>query len=209
MSRSAAFGILAAAVLAVIIVGALVYFRIQPEQQQAGGVPPLPANAVQFGVWSLIGCQQGGGDGACRLVRRVINDEAERVVLSFVVTRGPTGNALIAIGLPPSVVIPRGVTITPQAGSAVRGAVQRCSPQLCTAVAVLNDALIEEMSVAQIMGLQFVAANGRNVNINVPIAGFGEGINAWLVASPAPAEEPAPDAGPTADEETAGAAAPE
>lgn len=200
MSKSVAYGVLSAAVLAVIVVGALVYFR-QGTPEQTVGIPPVPANAAAYGQWYLIGCQQGGGDGTCRLVRRVVNNEAQRVVLSFAVVRVASGNALIVVGLPPSVVIPAGVTITPEGGTAAKGNVVRCAPQLCTAAVVLNDALIDGMSAAQTMSLQFVAANGRNVNANVPIAGFREGIAAWLSASPPPAEEPASDAASPSDQE--------
>lgn len=207
MSRNAAIAILVAAVLATIAVGALIYLRSE-QPAPVASVPALPANAITYGTWSLVGCQDVAGDGACRLVRRVINNEAQRVVLSFVVARGPTGNALMVIGMPPSVVIPQGVTITPGGGSAVRGAVQRCGPQLCNAVVVLNDALVGELTAAQNLNLAYVAANGQNVNVNIPIAGFGEGFAAWLVESPPPpAEEADPDAVDT-PAETAPAAPP-
>ena len=195
MSRNAAIAILVAAVMATIAVGALIYLRSeQGAPTQVASVPALPADAVPYGTWALVGCQDAGGDGACRLVRRVINNDAQRVVLSFIVARGPTGNALMVIGMPPSVVIPRGVTITPGGGSAAQGAVQRCGPQLCNAVVILNDVLAGELTAAQNLALSYVAANGQTVNVNIPIAGFGEGYAAWLQRSPPPAAEANPDA---------------
>ncbi len=195
MSKNIAIAILVAAVISVAAVGALIFLSAE-EEQPVATVPPLPANAITYGTWSLIGCQSVAGDGACRLVRRVINNEVQRVVLSFIVTRGPTGNALMVIGLPPSIIIPRGVTITPGGGAAAQGAVQRCGPQLCNAVVLLNDVLIGELSAAQNLALTYVAANGQDVNVNIPIAGFAEGVAAWLQASPPPppAEETDPDA---------------
>jgi len=198
MSKRAAYIILSLAIVAVLAVGGLIYFRGEGQQQNAG-VAPLPQNAVAYGQWALIGCQPGAGDGACRMVRRVINAEAQRVVLSFAVTRIANGPALIVIGLPPSVVIPRGVTITPEGGTAAVGRIIRCGPQLCTAALPINDTLVAEMSDAQSMGLQFVAANGREVNLNIQNAGFREGFAAWLAASPPPAEGADADA-PVSDE---------
>ena len=194
MSRNAAIAILVAAILAITAVGALVYLRSE-QAPPIASVPPLPANAISYGTWSLIGCQEVAGDGACRLVRRVINNEAQRVVLSFIVARGPI-NPLLVIGLPPSIVITQGVTITPGGGNAVRGGVQRCGPQLCNAVAILSDVLIGELSAAQNLNLAYVAANGREVNVTIPIGGFREGYAAWLAASPPPPaqENPDPDA---------------
>lgn len=192
MSKSTAYIFLAIAIVAALVVGGLVFYR-NTDQPQTAEVPPLPASAVPFGQWALIGCQTAAGDGACRLVRRVINNEAQRVVLSFTVTRIPNGTGLMVIGLPPSVIIPRGVTIIPEGGTAAIGRVIRCGPQICTAALPLSETFVTEMLGAQSFSLQFVAANGQNVNLSFPIAGFSEGFQAWIAASPPPEDSAAED----------------
>ena len=206
--RTAVWALIGAAVLTGTV-GFFAYrMAYSPAQNTNLGIPVLPADARTFGNWALVGCADGAGDGPCFLLLRVINEELQRVVFRLVATRGPTGNAILVVTLPANIVIPRGVTLTPVGGAAARGAVQLCRAQNCTAVVVLTDALVQELSSAQNAALSFVLGNGRNVSVNIGTAGFGAGYAAWLDQSPPPPPPAQPLEPATDTQDEAGEAAP-
>jgi len=152
-----------------------------------------------FNNWALVGCQTGANDGRCVLLRRAVNQQTQRLVMQFTVARAQNGAAIMAVTLPPNVVIPSGVTITPMGGTAVKGAIRACRPQACTGAILVSDTLAKEMSATDTTALEFVAANGRGVRMNVNTQGFAQGFAAWQVAAPAPpaaANPAAPAAAP-------------
>jgi Invasion associated locus B (IalB) protein len=115
----------------------------------------------------------------------------------------------MAITLPPNVVIPAGVTVTPMGGTAVKGPIRTCRPQACTGAIAVSDMLAMELSGANQTMLEFTAANGRAIRMNVNTQGFAQGFAAWQQAAPAPAvvANPAGAAGqPTAPAQAAPAA---
>jgi invasion protein IalB len=184
----------AAAVL-IVAVGGFFYFRTPANQ-----VPPLPANARMFNNWALVGCQSGAQDGRCVLLRRAVNQQTGRLVMQMTIARAQNGAAVMAVTLPPSIVIPNGVTLTPMNGTAVRGPIRACRPQACTAALAVSDTLANELAATNTAMLEFVAANGRAIRMNINTQGFAQGFAAWQAAAPAPAvaATPAPAAGPAA-----------
>jgi len=213
MKRNTIYAI-AGGVAAVLIVavGGFLYLRGTANQ---GGVPPLPANARMFNNWALIGCQGAANDGRCVLLRRAVNQQTQRLVMQMTIARAPNGTPVMAITLPPNVGIPQGITLTPMGGTAVKGAIRACRPQACTGALVVSDTLVKELSATDTTALQFVAANGRGVRMNVNIQGFAQGFAAWDAAAPrppaaeAPAAVPAPAAAqPATKAEPAAKAAP-
>jgi invasion protein IalB len=187
MSKSLAYSMLVAAVGFLIVVAVLIYMRDagEPETQQQAFPPPLPAGAQMFGNWALIGCQEGAGDGPCILQLRIVNAEAQRVVFRLNLARAQNDNDVMLVQLPPSVVIPAGVTLTPAGGTAITGSIRTCRPAMCVGGMLLNDMFVQELSAAEAVTLSFVGANGRNININLPSAGFAEGFAAWRERIPA------------------------
>ena len=207
MNRNTIYAIAggAAAVL-VVAVGSFFYFR---GPANTGGVPPLPANARMFNNWALIGCQQGANDGRCVLLRRAVNQQTRRLVMQMTVARAQNGAAVMAITLPPNVGIPQGVTVTPMGGTAVKGPIRACRPAACTGAVVLSDQLAKEMAGTNQTALEFTAANGRAIRMNVNIQGFAQGFAAWQQAAPAIAvANPAAAAGATQAKAAPAAAAP-
>jgi invasion protein IalB len=203
MKKSTAIAILVAAIVAAIGAGAVVYFRsappVPPQPPQAT-IPQLPPGTQTFGNWALV-CGQGQtaeDAGRCGLLMRVIDQQAQRVLMSLNVTRGPQGNAIVVINTPPGVVIPAGVSLTPENGTAETGGIQVCRPQGCTGVILLTETLLAEMSAAEMTMLGYTAASGQPVNLNLPTTGFAEGFTAWQQAFPAP--PPAEDAAEAAPE---------
>jgi invasion protein IalB len=196
MKRNTIYAI-AGVVVAVLIVAVGGFLYLSPGNP--GGVAPLPANARMFNNWALVGCQTGANDGRCVLLRRAVNQQTQRLVMQFTVARAQNGAAIMAVTLPPNVVIPSGVTITPMGGTAVKGAIRACRPQACTGAILVSDTLAKEMSATDTTALEFVAANGRGVRMNVNTQGFAQGFAAWQVAAPAPpaaANPAAPAAAP-------------
>jgi invasion protein IalB len=188
MKQRTAIAILIAAILGAGAVGTLLMLRNEPQPvAQESTIPPLPPGTRSFGSWALA-CGQGD-QGRCGLLIRLINQDAQRVLMSVNVTRGPQGNAIIAINTPPGVVIPAGVTITPENGTAATGPVQVCRPAGCTGIIVLNEELRMELTSAQMATIGYTTANGQPVSINIPINGFSEGYAAWETAFPAPPPE--------------------
>jgi invasion protein IalB len=119
MNRNTIYAI-AGGVVAVLIVavGSFFYFRGPANQ---GGVPPLPANARMFNNWALIGCDSPNDRVPCVLLRRAVNQQTRRLVMQMTIARAQNGSSVMAVTLPPNVVIPAGVTITPMGGTAVKG----------------------------------------------------------------------------------------
>jgi invasion protein IalB len=190
MKQGIAIAALGAAALAVAAIGALVYFRSAPPPppppppQQT--IPQLPPGTQSFGNWALV-CNQPEGDAQrCSLLMRVINQEAQQVLMSLNLTRGPLGNAIVVINTPPGVTIPAGVSLTPEGGTTETGGVQVCRPQGCTGVIVLSETLLAEMSAVETTTVGYTAANGQAVNLALPTTGFAEGYAAWDLAFPAP-----------------------
>jgi hypothetical protein len=129
--------------------------------------------------------------------------------MQMTVARAPqTGAVVMAITLPPNVVIPAGVTVTPTGGTAVRGPIRTCRPQACTGAVAVSDMLAMELSGANQTMLEFTAANGRAIRMNVNTQGFAQGFAAWQQAAPAPAvvANPAAPAQPPAPAQAAPAA---
>jgi invasion protein IalB len=198
MKRNTIYLIAGVAAAVVVIIGAVLYFSGSANR---GGVAALPANARMFGNWALVGCQPNVNGGRCALIRRAVNQRTRRLIMQMTIARAQSGTPIMAITLPANVVIPSGVTITPMGGTAVRGAIRACRPQACTAAVAVTEALANEMAATNTTALEFVAANGRTIRMNVNTQGFAQGFQAWQAAAPAPAvaANPAPPAAvPTA-----------
>jgi invasion protein IalB len=208
MNRNTIYAIAGSVVAVLIIaVGGFFYFRGPANT----GVPPLPANARMFNTWALIGCDSPNDRVRCVLLRRAVNQQTRRLVMQMTIARAQNGAAIMAVTLPPSVAIPAGVTITPMGGTAVRGPIRACRPQACTGAIALTDTLAMEMAATETTALEFTAANGRPIRMNVNIQGFAQGYAAWQQAAPAPAvaaNPAAPAGGQQAKAAPAAAAAP-
>lgn len=184
MNRNTIYAI-AGGVVAVLIVavGSFVYFRGPANQ---GGVPPLPANARMFNNWALIGCDSPNDRVPCVLLRRAVNQQTRRLVMQMTIARAQNGSTVMAVTLPPNVVIPAGVTITPMGGTAVKGPIRACRPLACTGGIAVSDVFAKEMGDTNTTALEFTAANGRPIRMNVNTQGFAQGFAAWQQAAPAP-----------------------
>jgi invasion protein IalB len=185
MKRNTIYAI-AGGVVAVLIVavGSFFYFRAPANR---GGVPPLPANARMFNNWALIGCNSATDRVPCVLIRRAVNQQTRRLVMQMTIARAQNGSPVMAVTLPPNVVIPNGVTITPMGGTAVKGPIRACRPQACTGAIAVSETFVKEMGATNTTALEFTAANGRPIRMNVNIQGFAQGFAAWQQAAPAPA----------------------
>ena len=174
---------IAGGAVAVLVLGLGLFLYVgQPANR---GVPPLPANARMFNNWALVGCGQRANDGRCVLLRRAVNQQTQRLIMQMTIARAQNGSPVMAVTLPPNVVIPSGVTLTPMGGTAVKGAIRACRAQACTAAIVVTDNLAKEMAATDTTALEFVAANGRAIRMNVNIQGFAQGYPAWQAAAPA------------------------
>jgi invasion protein IalB len=205
MNRNTIYAIAGGGVAVLIVaVGSFFYFRGPANQ---GGVPPLPANARMFNNWALIGCDAPNDRVPCVLLRRAVNQQTRRLVMQMTIARAPNGSTVMAVTLPPNVVIPAGVTITPMGGTAVKGPIRACRPQACTGAIAVSDTFTMEMAATNSTALEFTAANGRPVRMNVNTQGFVQGFAAWQQASPAPAVVASP-AGAAGDAKAPAPAAP-
>jgi invasion protein IalB len=194
MKRNTIYAI-AGGVVAVLVLGLGLFLYVGRPANR--GVPPLPANARMFNNWALVGCGQRANDGRCVLLRRAVNQQTQRLIMQMTIARAQNGSPVMAVTLPPNVVIPSGVTLTPMGGTAVKGAIRACRAQACTAAIVVTDDLAKEMAATDTTALEFVAANGRAIRMNVNIQGFAQGYPAWQAAAPAavianPAQPAAP-----------------
>lgn len=205
MNRNTIYAI-AGGVVAVLLIGVGSYFYLRGPANP--GVPPLPANARMFNNWALVGCQQGANDGRCVLIRRAVNQQTRRLVMQMTIARAQNGTAVMAVTLPPNVVIPTGITITPMGGTAVKGPIRACRPQACTGAVAVSDMLAKEMSATDTTVLEFTAANGRAIRMNVNTQGFAQGFAAWQQAAPVPAAVVANPGAPTGATQAAAKAAP-
>src|SRR5262245_16221161 len=181
MNRNRIYAMSGGAVAAMAVAVGL-FFYLQPLPNQ--GVPPLPANARVFNNWALVGCQPGG---RCALLRRAVNRQTGTIVMQMTIVRAQNGSAVMAVTLPPNVLIASGLTITPMGGTAAKGTIRLCRPQACTAAVAVTEMLAQEMAATDATALEFVAANGRNIRMNVNTRGFADGFAAWQKAAPAPA----------------------
>ena len=193
MKQGTAIALLGAAAVALAAVAGIVFFWPQEAPPPAPAVPPLPPGSRSFDNWALA-CQRDAQNvNRCSLLIRVLNRDNRQLVMSLSLTRGPQGRSIMVVTTPPGIAVPAGVTLTPVNGTAVKGDVQTCRPNGCTAVVVLNDMTIMELSGAPTTTVGYVAANGQNVNLNLPTQGFAAGYSAWLADyPPPPATEEAP-----------------
>jgi hypothetical protein len=72
-------------------------------------------------------------------------------------------------------------------GTAVKGPIRTCRPQACTGAIAVSDTFAQEMAATNTTALEFTAANGRPIRMNVNTQGFAQGFAAWQQAAPAPA----------------------
>jgi invasion protein IalB len=154
--------------------------RVQ-QAQQAPKVTRLPPQ--HYGSWTLQCVRAQQGRTACALGMLVTTQQRRGILLMLNVVRTRKGPAFRAI-TPPNALLPAGFTLTPDKGQKVAAPFARCLPRFCESMFLISDQLASGLKESQKAQVRFVAGNGRAVQFQIPVNGFGDGYQAWQNAMP-------------------------
>jgi len=144
---------------------------------------PLPER--NFGDWRLMCLQNAKGMKRCELVLRAIAQKSHQLLAAVAVGQGPRGRTVLTVRTPPAVILPKGVNL--KLGDTDLGglAFVACTPRFCRAVQELDDKTATALGAADVAGIRYTVANGREIGFKVPAKGFAEGFAAWKAEQPA------------------------
>jgi invasion protein IalB len=132
----------------------------------------------KFENW-ILNCIRGPRGGQrCGLVLSVVDQSRTHLMLRLDVLRSPKGPAMVVVA-PPNTLLTAGFTITPEKAQPSSISFTRCMPRACQAVFVMSDTFRRSLSSAPTAQIHYVTANGRPVDLRIPIKGFEAGYAAW------------------------------
>lgn len=184
-------GAIVIAAIAIIAVTQLGLFGSgnNAKQPQMAHIPAL--RGQNYGGWILTCGNTAQTQNRCALVMRALDKKSGHVLLSLVVTRGPKGNSILMVNVPPDVVIPAGVIIRPGEGKALKSGFQICNRQRCEAIFLIDESLHQALSAAKQTGVRFMLAGNHPFGVRMPTKDFETAFAAWNARSPAPPPVPA------------------
>lgn len=136
------------------------------------------------GGWSLDCGVSPTQQKRCTLNMQLVN-RAGQAVLVLVVTRDSEGSPVMMINTPPGIAFAGGVVLTPQEKPSIMGEFKSCGPQRCRALVSLNAEARSELAQVDTANVNFLRANGQQVEYTIPLAGFNAGFAAWEMNYPA------------------------
>jgi invasion protein IalB len=155
-----------------------------PRVQQAQRGPQVTRLPPQhFGSWTLQCVRTPQGRTGCALGMRVTTQARRGILMMLDVVRTRKGPAFRAV-TPPNALLPAGFTITPEKGQKTAEPFARCLPRFCESIFLISDQLASGLKESQKAQIRFVAGNGRPVQFDIPVNGFGDGFQAWQNAMP-------------------------
>ena len=152
----------------------------QHAQQLPKGVTRLPVKA--FGNWNLNCFENVQKQRNCELVLRAVSQMRKELVLSLAVVRKPKGDPLLIVVTPPSVTLPAGVELAPDASPGVlKASFAACGPGACKAEIGLTDAVVTVMRGHPLCKFPMLAAPGARSATNCPMRDSARAMRGWRV----------------------------
>lgn len=132
----------------------------------------------KFENW-MLNCIRGPRGGQrCGLALNVVDQSRTHLLLRLDVLRSAKGPTMVVVA-PPNTLLTAGFTITPEKAQPASMPFTRCVPRACEAVYAMNDTFRQGLSSATTAQIHYVTANGRPVNLQIPIRGFAAGYAAF------------------------------
>lgn len=167
--------------LPAILVGASVFL---PQGAAAQAKPkneaPVRTETVTYDNW-IVTCRERVEKSAkkfCTATMKVTDSKSKRDVLVWQIGQDKAGAPTFALRVPFGVQVKDGVSVTVDAGKPRKADYVTCGSRGCEAAAPLDNAFSKELSVGQQATVTFVLANGRAVNLKVPLNGIAKALPA-------------------------------
>lgn len=144
----------------------------------ARAAPPRPAAATTrvFGAWRLT-CRSGAAEGrpqGCVAVLQVAKKENAQAVFVWRLGRIADGRLVTSFVTLTGVAIKPGVELALGRAPLRRVGFSTCEPTQCTANAVVDEALTQDLLAVDKATIVVRGSNGKAMTLEVPLAGTGE-----------------------------------
>jgi invasion protein IalB len=160
--------------------------KAAPAPAQPGPAGPQRVETIQYDNWT-VSCRDVVGGTAkktcsAQLSLRFVQDNQQQALGAWVIGRNETGALVSLLQLAhaaPAVQIQKGVTLKLGNAPARKLDYLACSPKLCEATIVMDNAMLKDAAAAENATITMHLTNGKDVNINVQsIRGFDKAIAA-------------------------------
>lgn len=152
------------------------------QEEQLGQEREQPEQDVQVYQDWRVQCQPGdGSQQRCVMFQNLVYEESGQTILSVQIGRSATGERPSAVFIVPlGVILPPGVSMQIDGGSATKVDFQQCNRQSCVAPLPLDDTLLSTMKKgleAQVTFHAVVQGNRRPITVPVSLKGFTAALN--------------------------------
>jgi invasion protein IalB len=148
-----------------------------PASGQSAGAPDRTVKG-QFGGWSLE-CRTppGAKNEMCGLTQIVMDERNSDKNLSVLFQRYSTGDRILRVVVPQSVLLPKGVRLLVDEKDVAVVPFQRCPPGSggCFADFVVNDALLEQFKTGKTALFVIYRTVEEGIGLPITLSGFAEG----------------------------------
>jgi invasion protein IalB len=156
-----------------------------PSGSTPAAAPNGGATATKYGSWSLL-CGPPNAKPAigCALVQQITEKLSRRTVFIWSLRPDDKGQLQGFFTVPPGVFTNRGLIMkTAPDAAGVRVDYERCNQRLCRAVFAVNKDLLKQLSAVKSVSVTVALTNGQNVNVDLPMDGFANGVQALAAQS--------------------------
>jgi invasion protein IalB len=135
---------------------------------------PVRTEILNFDNWTLtcVEYAEARGKQTCAATLQMVQAKSRQVLLAWTAGLGGDGRPVLTIQAPTGILIAPGVEVTLGKAKPRRIAFASCDTGHCTASAPLDEALVRELSAADVAEVDIQAMNGNNVQFKLPIKGF-------------------------------------
>lgn len=147
---------------------------------------PAPAQTARV-QWETIEAHGGwrvrcpvprAAGSRCVAVLRIDQKDTGRSVIAWSVTIGKAGVPVALLETPTGVQLSSGIEIKLGNAPARRIPYLNCLPARCTAVTAMDAAFVKDMIATNQANIKITVANGKNLDLGVPLVGFSEALAA-------------------------------
>ena len=117
-----------------------------------------------------------GGDGkmlACHAIQQIVTREDNKLVAQAAARLGPDKAPVLVLQLPLGLNVSEPVLVKVDAGKEDKVPMQTCTNTGCFLSLPLKDPLLASLRTGQQLKLAVKDTNGRTINLDIPLLGFG------------------------------------
>lgn len=179
LTRSLA-ALASAAMLALLMPATAGAQAAPPQAAPAAPAAPERTETIVYGNW-VVTCRDTVGKSSkrnCSALMRITNKKTQKSVFIWQIGSDKDGKPVMAMRTPLGVRVQQGIDITIGKGKPRKVGFVVCAQRGCDARGPFDDALAKEMAAGTEATAAFVLADGKTVNIKLPLAGIDKALPA-------------------------------